>query len=258
VGVRWRPAALALGLALAGCGDRRVAREPVRELPAADGAPGDAASPGGATTGTLTVRVEWKDAPAAVRAAPGRTRCGELRPPLARVHTLHGVADVAVWLDAAEPAATTEVGLAVGACAITPEVQVAPQGATLRLTSVAERRLDVTVAWGEPGPALPDTVVARVALPVVGHAAALPLERAGAVAIMGGGGPDPAVVLVTPGGLAAVTDETGAATFAGVAPGVHQVSAWLRGAGGHPGRLVTGEFTVVAGAPAELTLSLAP
>jgi hypothetical protein len=247
-----------LVLALAACGKKADSRKEEVPLDAAprpldaaplpiDGAPGDA----------LTIRVEWKDAPSTVRTSPGLDPCGDPLPPFATVHTLHGVAGVAVWLDgavgAADKTAPSVHVVTVGPCAVQPAVQVAAVGDELRVKSLSEKRTQVDVRWvGEIGAKVPETVVARIDLPVVGHAAAMPLEKEGVVKV------GDAYVVVLPQRHAAVTDATGAAVIAGVPPGEHTVRAWLRGAAGEPARLAEGKVTVKAGEGTSVTVPLAP
>jgi hypothetical protein len=226
-------------------GPRDATPRPADAAPApTDGAPGDA----------LTIRVEWKDAPSTVRTSPGRDPCGDPLPPFATVHTLHGVADVAVWLDDLTMVHSTVVrNVIVDTCGARPAVQVAAVGDELRVKSLSEKRTEVAVRWVEAiGTEAAETVVARIDLPVVGHAAAMPLEKGGVVEI------GEAHVVVVPHRFAAVTDATGAAVIAGVPPGEHTVRAWLRGAAGEPARLAEGKVTVKAGEAAAVTLSLAP
>lgn len=254
-------------LALIACGNKSKSRHDAGAKDAAPRPPGDAApSPDDAAAGDgLTIRVEWKNAPSSVRSSPGRNPCGNPLPPFATVHTLHGVADVAVWLD--DPAVHGTAGqvlprgamhrgatVTVDTCGAAPAVQVAAVGDELRVRSLAEKRTAVEVAWIEAiGVEAPETVVARIDLPVVGHTAAMPLEKGGIVAVGG-----EAYVVVVPHRMAAVTDATGAATLIGVPPGEHTVRAWLRGAAGEPARLAEGKVTVRAGEAATVTLSLAP
>jgi hypothetical protein len=247
----------ALAVVLCACGKKSAARHDAAPADAAPRPPADAApalDDAGARDG-LTVRVEWKDAPSSVRASPGRDRCGDPLPPFATVHTLHGVADVAVWLDGT-PAPDPEAhGATVTAepCRVGPAVQVAQVGDSLRVRSLSEKWTNLAVAWSEAVGGAPETVVARIDLPVIGHTAAMPLAKEGLVAVAG-----EAYVVVLPHRLAAVTDATGAAILTGVPPGEHTVRAWLRGAAGHPARLAEGKVTVRAGEAATVTLSLAP
>ena len=244
-------------LALLACGKKSAARDDAAVHDAAPRPPADAApAPDDALPAdAVTIRVEWKDAPASVRTSPGRDACGDPRPPLATVHTLHGVADVAVWLDDLTTVHGTVVrNVTVRTCRVAPAVQVAAIGDALQVRSLTETRRQVEVAWREEiGVEEPETIVARIDLPVVGHVAAMPLERGGIVEIA-----DQAYVVVVPHRLAAVTDATGVATIRGVPPGEHTVRAWLRGAAGEPARLAEGTVTVRAGEAAAVTLSLAP
>jgi hypothetical protein len=211
----------------------------------------------GGTGGRVKVKVEWKDAPAEMRASPGRDDCGEARPGYARVHTLHGVADVVVWIEgesgggASEPATVTVRG-----CHLEPAVQIGE--GELRVTSLVEGRVAVEVATSDAiGEAEAKTPGARFELPVVGHTTAVPLT-APVTAVTTGVSEDAAYV-VSPGvPHAAVTDETGAATLDGVSAGEHPVVAWLHGGAGQAARVVRGTVTVKVGEAVEVVLSLVP
>ena len=248
-----------------------VARAPDAGAPAS-GPPAGAVEPyrlaaagsdgGVAGGGTINVRVEWKDAPVAARRSPGRDPCGAPRPPQAAVHTLHGVRDVVVWLDGIErgkapPPAATAAAVALRACRLEPAVQLAPRAdAPLTVTNLDERRAAVELGWAE-APGGDVTVVARTALPVVGHAISAPqrpwLTRVTADAA----GDDAAWIVVPPHPYAAVTDEAGAAALADGPAGTYTARAWLRPGAGQPARAAQAEVTVTAGAAVDVVLSLA-
>jgi hypothetical protein len=262
-----RLVAAALLVAACGCKKQKAADAPPPPADAriADAAPVEEDDAGPA--GSLTIHVDWKDAPAEVRASKGRTPCDDPRPPFARVHTLHGVADAVVWIDAPAAAATAPPPALVTLrrCAFDPQVQLARD--VLRVRLLDDKAAIADVAWSD---ALADakakpTTIAHLALPVVGHTVEVPL----------GGGPtptdhpwlltvtsdatkDPAYVVVAPHAWVAVTDETGAASFADVPPGEHRVHAWLRPLAGQSARVAEGTITVTTTAAADLHLSIAP
>ena len=251
-------------VALLACGTKSPSRKDAGALDAAPRSLDAAPAPSDATPGdALTIRVEWKDAPSAVRTSPGRDPCGDPLPPFATVHTLHGVADVAVWVDGpsvhgtagqVSPRGAMHRGatVIVDTCGAAPAVQVAAVGDELRVKGLSEKRTQVAVRWIEAiGAEVPETVVARIDLPVVGHTVAMPLDKGGVVEVGG------AFVVVVPGRFAAVTDATGAAVIAGLPPGKHTVRAWLRGAAGEKARLAEAEVTVKDGEASSVTLSLA-
>jgi hypothetical protein len=253
--------AIAVG-ALAACGGKR---QPVDRDAAAAVADGDAARaidaapPGGG----LTVRVEWKDAPAAVRASPGRDACGDPRDPYVRVHTLHGVADVVVWVDDLAPArdrAPAAARVAVRGCRLDPPVQaLGGADGELLLTLAREARADAELRWtDELGDGSPAVVIAHAALPVAGHTVSVALDRPWLVEVRSDAAVDPAFVVVPPHRHVAVTDASGAATLDGIPPGDHTVKAWLRGVAGEPARVASGTVAVPDGGDAQLTLSIAP
>jgi hypothetical protein len=245
-------------LALLACGNKSSSRKDAGALDAAPRPLDAAPAPSDATPGdALTIRVEWKDAPSTVRTSPGRDPCGDPLQPFATVHTLHGVADVAVWVDTVQgtekPKTVHGTVIAIHACKSAPAVQVAAVGDELRVKGMSEKRTQVAVRWVEGiGAEVPETVVARIDLPVVGHTVAMPLEKGGVIEVGG------AYVVVVPGRFAAVTDATGAAVIAGLPAGEHTVRAWLRGAAGEKARLAEGKVTVKDGEASSVTLSLAP
>jgi hypothetical protein len=248
-------------LAVAACGggkgkehDAAVARDaaPAR-LDAAVRAPDS----DGGVGGRVRVKVEWVDAPAEVRASAGRDRCGEPRPGYARVHTLHGVADVVVWIEGDGGATSaTPATVTIRRCHLEPAVQLG--AGAVRVQSLVEGRVAVTVTAADAiGEDEPTTPVAAFALPVVGHTMEVPVT-AGVIAVTSGVSDDPAYVVVPPAAHAAVTDDTGAALLDGVSEGEHPVVAWLHGGAGRPARLIRGTVTVERGGTAEVTLSLVP
>jgi hypothetical protein len=85
------------------------------------------------------------------------------------------------------------------------------------------------------------------------------IAQPGALAIATTDAPgDLAWVLAPPaGGAAAVTDDTGLASFDRLPPGTHALTAWLPPAAGEKARVVTGEATIAIGKTTKLTIDLA-
>jgi hypothetical protein len=131
-------------------------------------------------------------------------------------------------------------------------VQVAAVGAELRLSLLDDGPAAADVRFSDAMDRTPDTTVARLVLPVVGHTVAFTLDRPGLVAIVSEAAGDPAYVVVTPHAHAAVTDEAGAAVFTGVPAGPHAVSGW------RPGGLLSGTVDVPDKGDVEVTLPVAP
>ncbi len=251
-----RTVALAL---VAACGSKKsgpaaATADASVPAPSADAGPTAVARPDAATgpAGEVTVHVEWKDAPAEVRASPGRDPCGGARDPIARVHTLHGVAEAAVWIDdgiAARPGAPARVRLAK--CRLEPPVQIAAVGTELRISQLDDGRADVDVRFSDALDQAAETVVARLVLPVVGHTVAMTLDRAGLVEVHSLSADDPAYVVVTPHARAAVTDEAGVAVFSGIPAGAREAFAW------RPGKVASQPIEVPDKGEVEVTLSVA-
>ncbi len=212
--------------------------------------------------GAINVRVEWKDAPVAVRRSPGRDPCGAPRPPFAEVHTLHGVRDVVVWIDGIArgkaPPAEAPAQLSLRACRLVPAVQIAARAdASLQLRSYDDRRVAATLAWVEAPGAEPVTV-AHAELPVVGHEIAAALRPWAVRVTSDASGADAAAwVIVPPHPYVALTDEAGAAVLADVPAGTYTVRGWLRPGTGQAAREASGEVTIAAGGTVDVTLSIA-
>lgn len=217
------------------------------------------------TVAPLEVRVEWASAAPALRARPGVTPCGTPRPPRVAVHTLGGVAGALVIaeIDAgrALPAATPTT-IAVTGCVAAPRLTVVPTlPATVELRSQDARRHALTIREV----ALPmaaalgdlrfDAAVGELALPWAGAAVRREVAAPAVLQVVLGDTPDdPAWVVATGTPYAGVTDETGAVQLGDAPAGTFPVTAWLPPAAGQAARVARGTVTVVAGAPASLTL----
>ncbi len=211
----------------------------------------------GATS--VAVKVEWPDPPAALVRSPGLDACrGERRAAL-RVGALNGVADVVVHLEpvergrAPDPPATLE--LQVADCRIEPAVALASRlGDEIAVTSVSERRQQVVVEY------LGDRVepVAEIELPLVGRRYRLVGDRPGRYRFVVADQPAAASYVVVPGHpYYALTDATGKVRFAQVPAGSYRVVAWHPPLPDGTELSASQSIAVVAGEPAEVTLSLA-
>ena len=212
---------------------------------AVDAAPPAIDAPPGAT-GDLQVRVEWKDVPIAMRASPGRTACNTPRAPVVAPTTTWGIPDVIVVIAGMQaPPRTARIVLAD--CALSPRAAAATEAI---VASAAERPARVTI--NKRGTladlAKLDAGTPRtIALPIAGHAVAVPLD-AGGVYELAVDGEKAWVVAATNAG---VTDAAGHFVVRDLAPGRYPVTAWL------PSRKpVSGTATVTANDLAEVVLQL--
>ena len=215
----------------------------------------------------LEVHVEWASAPPAMRTRPGVTACGTPRAPRVQVHTLGGVAGALVVVDIdagrALDAAAPTPDVVVAGCAIGPRLVVQPRvpadvvvrSNDLRRQVVTLREVGASTGAGLGALALDDGAGPSVTLPWAGAA----VQRALAgptvlrAALVGAEG-DAAWVVATGTPYAGVTDETGVVRLGDAPAGTFAVTAWLPPAAGQAARLARGMVSVVAGAPATLTL----
>lgn len=228
----------------------------------ADATPGSAAPsaplpPPKATTGDVSVRVEWPGVPAEVRASPGTTPCGTARAPQVQPTTTFGIPDAVVFVDGA-PAVTGEARVRLADCALVPKVAI---GSALVVDSAADRPSIVLLARraqaSDPKAAPEEKGPARkLQLPIAGHAASTALD-AGAIYALATDAKDPELTWIV-AATAFVTDSSGVALVKDVPPGEHAVRAWLPPRAGRPARFARGKVTVEAGDLAELTLKLEP
>jgi hypothetical protein len=219
------------------------------------------------TGGIVEAKVEWKDAPATVRASPGRDPCGGPRRGR-RIHTLWGVADAVVIIEGADAATApaTPVRIAVRDCELVPLVTVAPAApAAIDLYDADQRRHVVTL---EGSIALDQLATAattatkkarRAVLAWAGSEVEVTAAEPGAIGLALDATPDDLawVVVAPPHARIGVTDDTGAVSFTGLSAGTHAVTAWLPPAGGQPGKLVTGTVAVETDKLVKLTLDIA-
>jgi hypothetical protein len=221
----------------------------------------------GAGKSTLSVKVLWPTAPAAVRASPGYTSCHTPRRARARIGTLHGVAGAMVVLEgvaAGKPAtAAKPVRLTIRDCSIDPVAGMARVGAALEIQT-QDRAHEVMVVrvgkpWLEDDIKLAPVTLAGTQLPVVGHTVAVALDEPGALQVaVDGAADDAAWVLVPPHAYAGVTDDVGALGLHDVPPGTYTLVAWLPPAAGFPAQRAVANVTVKAGENTEATITFAP
>ncbi len=271
MGVRLAACALLFGCA-SGCtsGCSGTKSRPVEDAkhpalaPADDAARADAATTAApkapsATTGDVSVRVEWETVPATVRASPGTTPCGTPRRPQVAPSTTWGIGDVLVIVDGAPAAgAPSAAHVRLEDCALVPRIAI---GGSLVVDSAADRPTKLVIAERSLTADLDakreeSTPKRSLLLPIAGHAVTLPLD-AGAVYEITTEGKDPETAWIV-AATAAVTDPGGVVLVKDVAVGVHAVRAWLPPRAGQPARHAAGTVTVAAGDLAELTLQLVP
>jgi hypothetical protein len=212
-------------------------------------------------TGTLLVRVEWKRAPTAVRASPGRNACNAARRPRARVHTLWGVADAIVIVEGQTASTAEPPVVTVADCMPSPPLSIA--GAAFRIYNGESRRHELVVGapialddLAKAPSTIPDDA-RRAALAWLGTEIDVAIDPSTAIGIATRDErADIAWVVSTPH-RAAVTDDAGEALFPDLPPGKHAIRAWFPPAAGQPGKLARGEATVTAGgATTKVTLDL--
>ncbi|MBL9020531.1 MAG: hypothetical protein JNL83_40475 [Myxococcales bacterium] len=210
-----------------------------------------------ATTGDVSVRVEWPGVTAEVRASPGSTPCGTPRAPQAAPTTTFGIPDAVVFVDGA-PAAPAEARVRLADCALAPKVAI---GSTLIVDSAADRPAKLVLSHraqaDDPRGKLEESTPPRtIQLPIAGHAVTAPLD-AGSIYALATDAKDPELAWIV-AATASLTDASGVALVKDVSPGVHAVRAWLPPRAGRPARVASGKVTVEAGELAELTLKLEP
>jgi len=204
-------------------------------------------------TGDISVRVEWTDVPVKGRASPGLTACKTPRAAAVAPTTTWGIPDVLVFVDGATTPEHVRVVLAD--CTLGPRVGsartlvVASAVGQPRAVSIAKRGAIEAVVAGT----LDKTKGRTIQLPIAGHAVTIALEPGAVYELATIDKPSETAWIATG---AAVTDASGVATLASLAPGEHAVTAWLPPRAGQPARVGRGTVTVEAGDVADLTLQL--
>lgn len=217
---------------------------PFDAAPAIDGPP---------TTGDISVRVEWKDVPVKGRASPGLTACKTPRAAAVAPTTTWGIPEALVFVDGA--AMPDHVRIVLADCALGPRVGSA---SSLIVASAVDHPSTVTIAKRGAIDAvvagtLDKTTGRTIQLPIAGHAVTIALDAGSIYELATTDKPSETAWIATG---AAVTDASGVATLANLAPGEHAVIAWLPPRAGQPARVGRGTVTVETGDVADLTLQL--
>lgn len=215
----------------------------------------DAAAPAPPKGGDLQVRVEWRDVPVAARAPSGRTACNTPRRPAVEPTTTWGVPDAFVIVDGAA-ATDAPARIVLRDCLLAPRVAAGP---SLLVESASEEPAQVMLAkrgevgaLAQLGAGKPRTIL----LPIAGHAVSVELDAKGVYELATAGKqPDIAWVIAAP---ATITDAAGHAVIRELAPGTHEVTAWLPPRAGQPARIARGTAEIKVGELADVTLQVAP
>ena len=228
-----------------------------------------AAIPAKNEVGAAQIHVTWPSAPAAVRASTLQLSCGEQAPARARISTMGGVASAVVMLQPTTPGPTphgASPALHLDNCLLSPRaiVQSLAGAGPLEIVSNARARRslhvdriadDVEHANSLASDAAGENIIS---LPWAGAALRLPIPTAQVVRISTDD--DRAVatwVVAANAPWSGVTDDAGIATFATLAVGHYNVTAWLPPAAGMAGMIAHGEFDVASKATTHLSFDLA-
>ncbi|MCE9580320.1 MAG: hypothetical protein K8W52_44795 [Deltaproteobacteria bacterium] len=264
-----RVAGIAVAIAIGGCSGGSAAKHEVEDRPrdatASDGAVSASDAVAGAPTapaapGTVTVKVTWPDAPAAVRTTGKPNACGVARRAPAVVGTLFGVPGAVVHVDASPASGDATAAFVIGDCRLAPTVAIARPKAAIAITSTDPRRHRVIVGQGG---AIGDVMTwktsvdrAGVELPWAGAEIAMPAGELGVVRLATVASNEEPSWLVVTDRAAAITDRDGLATLS-LPAGHWRIDAWLpeavAGAGQH---VASTEVDVRAGETADATIAL--
>ena len=240
---------------LAACSGARAKVEDSKPAPVVTPKPADAAAVVAPASGAgdVSIRVEWHDVPAALRASPGRTACGTA----ARAHVAPtvtwGIPD-AVVIVSGERAKPLEASakLVFDHCALSPRAVIA--GDSLAVTSTATQPAELAVARHKDPRTGATEPARKLALPIAGHQVDVALEAGGWYELAAGD--DSAWVFSAPKAYAGVTDATGVFVARDVPVGTYTVNAWFPPYAKSPPRGAQAQVTVTAGALAEVTLDI--
>ncbi|MEO8846110.1 MAG: hypothetical protein ABI591_12210 [Kofleriaceae bacterium] len=207
--------------------------------------------------GDVQIRVEWKDVPVVARASPGRTSCGTAKPASVAPTTTWGIPDAVVMIEVEHGVelAPAPARIVLEHCALSPRIALASS-----LVVASAMDAPAQVAFARVGSARPLAAPTKAAseaiarLPVIGHEVELPIEPSSLVAVTSA--EDEALVIAAPTPYYAITEANGQVVLRDVPVGTFEVSALLPARGGQPARTAKGTVTVVAGALAEVVLSL--
>jgi hypothetical protein len=211
-----------------------------------------------AKTGDVQIRVEWKNVPAALRASPGATPCGNPVRPAVAPTTTWGIPEalVSIEVDHGKPLAPIRPRIELEDCALAPRLAVA--GPAMAIASAVESPQTVTVAevghlpLGTP---LAAGTAHTVYLPIIGHEVEVALAP-GSINAVTFGAAETATVVSASTPYVAITEPTGQVIVRDVPIGTYAVHAWLPRRGPLEPRTATGTVTVAEGALAEVTLDI--
>jgi len=209
-----------------------------------------------AAHGDVQIRVEWKDVPVVARASPGRTACGTAKLAAVAPTTTWGIPDAVVMIevDHGKPIAAEPARIVLEHCALSPRLAI---GSSAIVASAMDAPAQVTFARvGNARPlVVPVKTEGKVArLPVVGHEVSIPIDPSSLLAVTSA--EDEALVLAPPTPYFAITEANGQVVLRDVPVGTFDIAALLPARAGQPARTAKGTVTVVAGALAEVTLTL--
>ncbi len=265
-----RLAAIAIAIGIGGCSGGSAAKREVEDRPrdatASDGAVTASASDAApvaavaAAPGTVTVKVTWPDAPAAVRATGRPNACGTAKRAPAVVGTLFGVSGAVVHVDGAPASGDATAAFVIGDCRLAPTVAIARPQAMVGIASTDPRRHRVIVGEGR---AIAEVMAWKGAkeragadLPWAGAEIAMPAGEVGVARLATVASADEPSWLVVTDRAAAITDRDGLATLS-LPAGHWRIDAWLpeavAGAGQH---VASVEVDVRAGETTDATIAL--
>ena len=206
--------------------------------------------------GDVQIRVEWKDVPVVARASPGRTACGTAKLAAVAPTTTWGIPDAVVMIevDHGKPLAAEPARIVLEHCALSPRVAI---GSSVTVASAMDAPAQVTFA--RVGAARPLAVPVKAEgkparLPVIGHEVAVPIDPSSLLGLTSA--EDEALVIAPPTPYFAITEANGQVVLRDVPVGTFEVATLLPARAGQPARTAKGTVTVVAGALAEVTLTL--
>jgi hypothetical protein len=206
--------------------------------------------------GDVQIRVEWKDVPVVARASPGRTACATAKLAAVAPTTTWGIPDAVVMIEVDHGKALTAepARIVLEHCALSPRVAI---GSSLTIASAMDAPAQLTYARVGAARPLAAPVKAEgkpLRLPVIGHEVEIPIDPSSLLAVTSA--EDDALVIAPPTPYFAITEASGQVVLRDVPIGTFDVSALLPARSGQPARTAKGTVTVVAGALAEVTLSL--
>ncbi|CAN5741027.1 hypothetical protein BH11MYX2_BH11MYX2_36080 [soil metagenome] len=208
------------------------------------------------TTGDINVRVQWAKMPRDARVSPGISSCNTPLTAQVSPSTTWGIGDVVVFVEGAPARSVGEARIVAAKCSLLPRVAV---GASLALASGGDRPVKLSLAHeiNAADLATASEPARAVSLPIAGHEVSTVLTAGGIYHLAFDDkdkGDDAWIVSAD----AIITDASGGVLIKDVAPGTHEIRAWLPPRGKLPAHTATGKVDVAAGELAELTLSFDP